>query len=61
MLIKDSKKTWIVCTQCGGAYDVRKGGQCKCKNVTATPLKDTEGAVFVFGEDSDTIVYDNEK
>lgn len=61
MLIKDAQKTWVVCETCKAAFDIRKGGRCKCDNVKAAPLKDRDGAVMVVADDSDAVVYDNEK
>jgi hypothetical protein len=54
---KDPERTWAVCNKCNKAYDVRKGGGCKCGNVRSEV--DRCGAVLTIIEDSDEGEYDN--
>jgi nitrite reductase/ring-hydroxylating ferredoxin subunit len=63
VLIKDGSKMWVVCKQCGNAFDIRDGGQCpnKCGNVRAAPLGDRDGAVMIIADDGDEVYYDNDK
>lgn len=56
---KDTERTWAVCNKCNGAYDIRKGGHCKCGNVVSEV--DEDGAIVTIADDSDELFYDNTK
>lgn len=57
IMVRDSERTWAVCGICGSAYDLRKGGRCKCGNIKS--VKDERGAIITEAADSDELGYDN--
>ncbi len=61
ILLRDKERTWIVCQKCGGAFDARKGGKCKCDNVKAGVIPGGDGAVMIVADDDDAVVVDNER
>jgi hypothetical protein len=56
---KDSERTWMVCHNCGKAWDARRASTCTCGNVRTEV--DRRGAVYIEADDSDALEYDNSK
>lgn len=62
MLIKGGHedKTYAVCGRCGKEVRLDKnGGHCNCGNIRVNPQRD--GTSMVIADDSDQVIYDNDK
>jgi len=63
MLIKGGRedKAYVVCAKCGRATRMDKtGGHCGCGNISVNHDR-KDGTAMIIADDSDAVIYDNDK
>jgi hypothetical protein len=62
MYIKGEKQQqlWIICKGCGKKRRISESGSCSCGNIKIS-RPDKHGVISIEADDTDAVVYDNEK